>query len=130
MPKMALVVLESDLEDLFLVTVQEAKLVNHGLHRVLEVWAYTFKHAHVVKLERQQGRPPANGKVLAVHAVEATIFCNPAKETTSHEPRNGTTVSASNDPSSCSVFTLRHYAPMLLNTVLNIFSLKPVTSFI
>lgn len=79
MPKMALVVLESDLEDLFLVTVQEAKLVNHGLHRVLEVWAYTFKHAHVVKLEWQQGRPPANGKVLAVHAVEATIFCNPDK---------------------------------------------------
>lgn len=41
---------ESDLEDLLLVAVEEAELVDHGLHRVLEVWANPLKHAHVVEL--------------------------------------------------------------------------------
>jgi hypothetical protein len=59
----------SDHHDIFLTTEKEPELVDHGLHNVLEVRPHGLEFAQIAKLVLQQGWPPADGKVLAVHAI-------------------------------------------------------------
>ena len=59
----------SDHHDLLLTAEEEAELVDHGLHNVLQMGPHRLKLAQIAELVLEQGRPPADGKVLAVHTV-------------------------------------------------------------
>lgn len=72
----------SDHKHLLLAAEQEPELVDHGLHRVLEVGTHLLKFTHVGKLERQQSWPPTDRQVLAVHTVQFAVLRHSAKNAT------------------------------------------------
>ncbi len=59
---------------------EESELVYHGLHDVLEVRPHGLELPEVAELVLQQGRPPADGKVFAVHAVVLAQFGDPVSQ--------------------------------------------------
>lgn len=67
-----LALIDLDHHDLFLSAKEEPVLIDHGLDDVLQVGSHGLKLAEVTELVLEEGRPPANGQILAVHAVILT----------------------------------------------------------
>lgn len=66
--------LVSNDQSIRLVIEKNTELIDHHLDRFLQMRSHPLEHHHVAELERQQGRPPADGQVLAVHAVQLTVL--------------------------------------------------------
>lgn len=53
---------------------QERILVDHRLHNVLQIRPQLLKVHHIGEMDWNQCGPPANGQVLAVHAVQLAVL--------------------------------------------------------
>lgn len=64
----------SDHHERLLAAEQERKLIDHRLHDILQIRAQLLEVAHVVELDLDQRRPPADRQILAVHAVQLRVL--------------------------------------------------------
>lgn len=60
----------SDHNKSLLAAEQERVLIDHRLHDILQVRSHRFEAQHVSELDGKKCWPPADGQILAVHAVE------------------------------------------------------------
>ena len=72
--------LHSHHHNLLLSTEEESELINHGLHNVLQMRPHGLELAEITELVLQQGGPPTDGQVLAVHAVVLALLSNSGKK--------------------------------------------------
>ena len=72
--------LHSHHHDLLEAAKEEPVLVYEGLHHVLQVRPHRLELVKVPELVLEQGRPPADRQVLAVHAVHLAALGHSAKE--------------------------------------------------
>lgn len=64
----------SDHNESLLAAEQERILIDHRLYDVLQVGPHRFEAQHVGEFDGKERRPPADGQVLAVHAVELRVL--------------------------------------------------------
>ena len=68
-----------DHHDLLLAAEEEPELVDHHLDDVFQVRPHGLELAEVAELVLKQGGPPADGQVLAVHAIVLAHLSHPEK---------------------------------------------------
>lgn len=73
----------SDHNECLLTAEQERILIDHCLHNVFQVGTHRFEAQHVGELDGEESWPPADRKVLAVHAVELGILRHSVEEAAS-----------------------------------------------
>ena len=57
-----------------LVVKKDTELIDHHLNRLFQMRPHPFKHHHVTEFQWKESGPPADGQVLAVHAVEFAVL--------------------------------------------------------